>query len=484
MADERLTGSLQESVLTLLAFDDDRGRVVANMVKPELFEGLYRDLATRILEFRQRFKVPPGQGHLDDIFADKLDDPKNREAAVYRDILLNMVSLSKNYNAEYITDQISVFVRRQQLKLAVVAAGDRYQAGQSAGLVEDVERILYDALKNRTQAMSSGLNMADPRALDFLDRVNEPTLMPTGIEALDRRGLGAGRKKLWVNIGVKKAGKTWMCTYLAKRALLANQRVLHITLEMPEEDISQRYFQSMFAISKRDESFRQSQLELDKLGHVCGLTTEEMKANLNFSRAGIKELLYKRQTERGALFKNLQLKAFPSGTLTMNTLLSYLDYLDTVDRFLPDLMIIDYPDLMWVDPKDYRLGLGRLMVGIRGIAAERNLAVIAPKQSNREGDKAEKLKGHHIAEDISAVATADLVTTLTRTDAESNLGLARLYVSHARTDEDKFTVLLTQNYHTGQFMLQSVQMNDSTWDNLKGRVGELSQIEEEGGDDD
>jgi hypothetical protein len=40
------------------------------------------------------------------------------------------------------------------------------------------------------------------------------------------------------------------------------------------------------------------------------------------------------------------------------------------------------------------------------------------------------------------------------------MGLARLYVDRARSEKDRFTVLISQSYSSGQFVLESCMMND------------------------
>jgi hypothetical protein len=79
-------------------------------------------------------------------------------------------------------------------------------------------------------------------------------------------------------------------------------------------------------------------------------------------------------------------------------------------------------------------------------------------QANREGAKAKQVHSTHIGEDWSVVQTCDAVLTLSATDPERAMGLARLYVAKARTDRDRFSMLLTQNYDIGQFCLSASLM--------------------------
>jgi hypothetical protein len=80
-------------------------------------------------------------------------------------------------------------------------------------------------------------------------------------------------------------------------------------------------------------------------------------------------------------------------------------------------------------------------------------------QSNREGEKTKTVESHHAAEDISKIATADIVISYNQTRQEYELGLARLYVVKARNQRQWFSVLITQNYAASQFCLECAPMN-------------------------
>jgi hypothetical protein len=74
-----------------------------------------------------------------------------------------------------------------------------------------------------------------------------------------------------------------------------------------------------------------------------------------------------------------------------------------------------------------------------------------------------------IAEDISKLATADVLLTLSQTAAEYALGLARLFVEKVRNEEGKMTALITQAYAIGQFCLDSVRLASEYWEMMKER---------------
>ena len=72
-----------------------------------------------------------------------------------------------------------------------------------------------------------------------------------------------------------------------------------------------------------------------------------------------------------------------------------------------------------------------------------------------------------VSEDISKINTADNVLTYSRTEAEKELNLARLFVSNARNNRDGDTIVISQSYNTGQYVVDSTPWASSYWDVIK-----------------
>jgi hypothetical protein len=471
--DERLSGPLQESLLTLLLFNQEHGALAAALVSPDHFDNYYRDIASRALEYRRKYRKPPGEAHVDDLFDHVISDPKNKLARTYRQILSGVLDQSRGLNAEYVATRVSEFIRKQTLKAAVVNAGQRYASG-GEGLVEDVENILYDALKFRTEGFEAGTRLGDKANLRVFNRLGEADF-PTGIRELDRTQFGLTRKAAMVYIGLKGSGKTWYLIHLAKQAVLQGAKVLHITLEMPVEQLVGRYYQSMFGIAKRDEEYEDTTFEMDELGRLAGFRQKTRHPKLHLDDSTIGAYLAKKQSQWGTRFNRLLLKAFPSGRLTIAKLLAYLDGLELSEQFVPDVLLLDYPDLMAIERNDPRMSMSRNMVDLRGILMDRNMAGCFPKQSNRGGAEAKRgVSDFNVAEDWSSLHTADMNLIYNQSAGERRLNLARLYVDKNRSDRDHFTVLISQNYAMGQFVRSSVYLPDQRryWDLLKAEEGE------------
>lgn len=269
------------------------------------------------------------------------------------------------------------------------------------------------------------------------------------------------------------AHNTWFCVHTGVVGLLQGLKVCHITLEMKDDRIMPRYLQRLFAVAKRNEEFDVTKIEVDKKHKITGFFPEQRKPELFLTDPRIERKLGRLMDEWGERFGNLVVKTFPSGMLTLNQLEAYLDGLEASHKFVPNIIIIDYPDLMRIDDRqDHRVALGRLYVDLRGLFGTRNAAGIVPVQTNRKGESARLVTAELTGEDYSKTQTADIVLTYNQTGMERDLGLARLFVDKGRNDEDKFTLLISQAYQTGQFVLQSAYMNTSSyWKQIKLAAG-------------
>ena len=150
----------------------------------------------------------------------------------------------------------------------------------------------------------------------------------------------------------------------------------------------------------------------------------------------------------------------------MRQLEAYLDNLEATERFIPDLLLIDYPDLMKVDKDNVRGSLDEIYKEIRGLLIKRNIAGAVVSQSHRAAAKAKVVGADNVAEAYSKIAHADTIVTYTQTPAERKLGLARLHVAGGRNDQDKITIVISQQYGMGGFALDSTLMRGSYWENI------------------
>lgn len=452
---ETLNHSLQENLITLLCYDNEQGKVVANMINIELMEGDYRMIAERAIDYWRKYEIAPAD-HSADMFGDILSDKHNRRGNTIRRLLRNMIALSETINTKYVMNQLRDFTRLQRFKSALVESAEKINQTEQMALPE-VEEIWNTLLRTREVDFNAGMRLNEiSRVLARLQQAD--TEFSTGIAELDRRHFVPERGKLMLFGGAAGRGKTWYLVHVGKRALLDRKKVVHISCEIDEEEVVGRYYQSIFSIPKRREAIEITEFEKD----MDDFTGFKRKAEyeplfaLEDDAAGLE--LRTHWEHMGAKGINLIVKRFKPNELTPNGIRAYLDTLEMVEGFIPDMFIFDYLGLMKKDIKNIRGSMSMNCEEMRAICIERNMAGVTAHQLSKAGELAVMAKGVHLAEDWSIMGTCDKVVTYSCTDLEFEYGLGRLFVSKNRSDRDRFQLIITQAYGLGQFCLESMFM--------------------------
>lgn len=461
--DERLSGALQENILTALCFDSQHCRIIRATVRPQLFESkMYREVAGAAMDYLDQFGEPIGD-HLADELEDVLQGDDARKASAYKRLLENLYAAREGVNGEYVVSQLQKFVRAQNVKSAIVEAVELIEDGR----VDEAELAMQKGLRAQLTTFDPGINFRDPgQATAFLEHDAEPLL--TGIEHLDRYGVGPARKTLYLCLAPTNRGKSWWLIHLGKWAMLQGKCVVHITLEMSAHKTAGRYAQAFFSISKHAGRARAATLVKNRGGEVIDIGFEDL-ARPSLQDPDIQAYIARRVKREFKRRPPLIIKEFPTGALTMQSLRAYLDNLERLHKITPDVVIVDYADLMSLDAQKKREELGELYKGLRGIAVERNLCMVTASQTNREGISSKVVDETHMSEDISKAFTADVVVSYNQTLAEHALQIARLYVAKNRDDEARMMCLITQAYPVGQFCLDSSPLMAEYWSVVAGK---------------
>lgn len=449
---------MAQNLITLMAYDPVNGKIVANLIKPELFTGELRVIAERLQNFWKEFKTCPGKEHVMDLFSDILEDPHNHKRKTYRAILRNMVALSEGINAIYTIKMVRLHSQQARFFDAILKAVELTNR-ESYDLNEAMDMI-GDVMKARDHEFNEGLKLSDvDLVFDRMESAEQEFRL--GIAPFDRRGVTPGRGEAFLMLAPAKRGKTWFLVNTGKAAVLQRKKVLHISLEMRDDKIMQRYYQALFSGAKRGDRVEVPQIEVDdnlNLTEVKKL--RKVKPRFVLDRSGRKKVkgLMRSWNKRRKLSDYLRVVSFPPRSLSMNMLRAYLDGLEA-SGFIPDMVILDYIGIVKTDAKNFRIELGRAFEDFRAIMVERNMAGVTAHQVGRAGLSAKIVKVSHAAEDISLINTADACVTYSQTPAEKRVGLARLWVDRLRGDEDGWGIVVTQTYGLGQFSLNAAVLS-------------------------
>jgi hypothetical protein len=463
MDHERLSFAQQESLVAILCYDDTHGKMLSGLLDPGILEGDYREIGIRVLGYWKQHKRAP-RLHTRDLFADILEDADNpAKAKFYERTLYSMAMLAEgSLNAEYIIGSVQALTRWRGLQTAVFHTAEILKRPVSPENIEAAERAMRDVIKARNAQFDRGMRLDDDLEpfLAYLEKHHNE--FSTGIAELDRRRIAPAREEMFLMIAGKGRGKSWLFININKRAIRNGKKVLHLSLENSEFETRLRYYQSMFGASRHDiGEIEVSRFERNRDGAVTAIRYDKEYANFDFENPEIQSELEARILNFGPRIGNLIIKRFPNRTLSVELYEAYLDRLEQLDGFIPDLVAIDYPKLMKMrsnDPSHWRLDLGYNTEELRRIAVERHHALVIVHQLTREGHKSGKARSYHASEDWTQTHTADVVIIHSATEAETEHGLCRLFVDHARGEKDKFEVLVSQTFETGAFVLDSALM--------------------------
>lgn len=191
----------------------------------------------------------------------------------------------------------------------------------------------------------------------------EDKKLSTGYKGLDEilggvRFGGWGKKTVSAVMAPSGVGKSIvLCNFSVKQRFLG-KNVLHISLEIHQKDLGKRIYSIISQIPKN--LFPGGEEEHKKI----------IKEALNNKKAGGK----------------LKIKSFSLGAgINTNKIKSYIDDLKNRQNFIPDILVIDYGDL--IAPLTECMGSyeiqGEAFANLNGLANDLNIPIVTASQCNR-----------------------------------------------------------------------------------------------------
>lgn len=223
------------------------------------------------------------------------------------------------------------------------------------------------------------------------------------IDDLADGGLGSG--ELGVIVAPAGIGKSWALVNIGANAVKAGLNVVHYTLELNEHYVGLRYDSVFTGIAAQDLRFHQ-----EKVAKIVGELPGE-----------------------------LTIKYYPTKGAGVNALGAHLERCRINDK-KPDLIIVDYADLLKGQGKEKRFEIGNIYEDLRGMAGEYQIPIWTASQANRSALQEDVIQADKIAEDYSKIMTADFVASLSRKIEDKVAGTGRWHVIKNRFGPDGITL--------------------------------------------
>lgn len=258
----------------------------------------------------------------------------------------------KEQHLDWLMDEFEVFTRHKGLERAILQAADMLENGDYG----PVESIIKEAVNVSLQKdLGTDYYSSPKERLQGLKDKNGQ--MKTGWPMLDKKLYGGmNRGELSIFCAQSGGGKSLFLANLAVNFSLAGYNVAYITLELSEELVGMRIDAMTTGIASRD-IFK----NLDEV---------DLKVKMLGKKAG-----------------GIQIKYMPSGK-TSADLRAYLKELEVKTGKKPDVVIVDYLDLMM--PVGKKISAENLFIKdkfvseeLRNLASENKCLLLTAAQLNR-----------------------------------------------------------------------------------------------------
>ena len=396
---KKMGTSYQQKVVVALLTDLQYAEQMHEVIRPKYFDTKYLEvIVEKFYEHKERYKTYPSFDLINIMIANDvaIDVTLKDQANAF---IVRAAEEPLNGDKGFIEESSLDFCRKQVLKEAIIVTLDKIEESK----YDDIQTIIKDALKRgSSQDLGQDYIMATRSRAQRSERKPIPTGWPVVDKILNG---GWERKTLTSFIAPTGAGKSMFLVNCSAAGVMNGMNSVYITCEMADYKIGLRhdsYFSGIEINSVPDHT-----------DHVERSISEKVK---------------------GRLF----IKEFGTKTASVQTIRSYLQRLQATKEFTPDIIVVDYADLLR-SAKGYgekRHELESVYEDLRALSQEFNAVVITADQTNRSGLNDDVVTLSSIAEAYAKATVCDLIFTVSRKAEDRQTNSGRIFVAKSRLGQD------------------------------------------------
>ena len=410
--------SFQVKVISSLLTHKEFLQSINDVLSPEYFSNqAHAWIIKNILDYYEKYHTTPTM----EVLKVEMKKVENEVLQLSIKEQLREAYQASTADLEYIEQEFSSFCKNQQLKKALLNSVDLLNSGD----FESIRGLIDNALK-----AGNDKNIGHEYLKDTEARYREDArkIVPTPwdkFNELMQGGLGNG--DFGLIFGNPGGGKSWTLVALGGYAVKMGYSVLHYTLELGEDYVGRRY-DAYFTGKPVDTLFK--------------------------NRERIDEIVKQ-------LPGQLIIKEFSPGMATVNTLRSHIQKCQDLD-FAPDLIIIDYVDLLSSKKRvsDRKGEIDDIYLSTKGLAKELQLPIWSVSQVNRAGAKDNVIEGDKAAGSYDKMMVTDIAISLSRKKEDKVNGTGRFHIMKNRYGMDGMTFSVVANTSTGHFEVTDHHFDD------------------------
>ena len=418
---EKIDMNREKTMAGLFIMDSHFLRQIKHLVRRELLQSSWVWTVFRWCDdyFDEFGKAP--EGDIQDLYVAHSISMEESEAVLVAKFLQE---LSSNYeppsNLPYTITQTEDYLT---LRSATIVK-DTLEVALKAGDVKGVETALALFKQART-AKSTSVDVIndDDEIIDAFTTETQKLFRFSGALGEVCGDFNRGDFIAWQAFA--KGGKSWYLLYTANIGLQNGLKVLYVSFEMPKAQVLRRAWTGMTGRPRYDRKIRVPYFLLDEesTGKYIIDYMEEEREGFTPTREYLKE--WRKDFNRYYRGGSMKVESFPSYSLTIKEFISYLENLSYFEDYNPDMIVVDYADLIGSQEKEKRHKLDDVWSNLRRYAMEKNICIVSASQSGRSSATADSTV-ESIAEDIRKVAHVTKLLAVNGTKEERNNGLVRI----------------------------------------------------------
>ncbi len=454
---------------------------------PDLLESqMARRLSLWCTDYFEKYKKAPGK-NIEGIFFQKLKDglPKEIAEEIEQDILpgLSEEYSNEHFNIDYLLDQTRAYLKEQNL----IQHSKIIQALLDEGELLEAEKT---ALEYKPSVSGGGddLDLSDSLVLERVEKAFKYALKPIirypgilgefwngqlvrgGLVALlasDKRG-----KSFWLlDMAIRGCRQGAQMAFFQAGDMTEDQQLKRICIYLAKKSNLKKYCGEMYEpikdcvfnqLDSCDEEIREcdfgvlenispkeirEQMDLTQLKQLLkdnpdykpcyncekykhqGIGTawiQKIKAAEPLNIAEAKEIIEKFFVKNHRRFK---LSTHANGTLSIKEIKALLDIWEREDGFIPDVIAIDYADLLVPEVQtEFRHQVDNIWKGLRNLSQEKHCLVVTATQADARSYDQNRLKVSNFSEDKRKNAHVTALYGLNQDvkDREKKLGIMRI----------------------------------------------------------
>lgn len=381
----------QELLIQMLGSSPELFVKCSNIIQPSYFDPELRSVAQFMIEYYNKYNGLP--------------TPLQVKAETSFE--LDQLQL-QSHEVQYCADNVEQFCRTQAVINEVSKSALAIEEGDMAGIVERIRDAVMISLDK-----DMGINVFEDQeaiAERMKERVITNNAVSTGWENVDRMTDGGWRRgELWMYSAQSGGGKSIALMNKGISMCLRGFNVLYITLELQEDMVVERVETALTGPNKREE-------KAAKADQLAKLIVSKSK------NAG-----------------RLDIKYMTADVSNSNDILSYLREYETQHGFAPDVLLVDYLDILATNERP-RAGMNAFDVDklkatqLRAIGnTHYNMYMATASQENRGAINETEKNQSHIAGGLSKVNTVDYYISIIMTDGMRAMDVADFQFLKARS---------------------------------------------------